>query len=328
MRNHHEARAQGALVEADPLAAVARHDGHALARGDPLALQCRAHLGGSFRDRGPGEIFPHARDRVVVAVSHGVRRGGHALGQAGRDRIGRCDGDGVGLAHAAELYARAQPLQGLGPERGLARGGEESEVADALRVALLGLQVQALHSRRAVERVHVIHGRARDDRVVVERIGTDRDLHAVERVSIGVAFGQQVLRMQAPLAPLPRHAARKVAHHAQALAGEVAEERRERRDGDEPEEAHPGRHAIVPLVVAGACRDGEGRLHIGVAGQHPEELAAQAVAHEGRAAAPGAAALASLQHRLQVAARPRRSRRPGHRAGGRAATSPCRDSRT
>ena len=57
-----------------------------------------------------------------------------------------------------------------------------------------------------------------------ERIGASTIL--LERIAVPVALGQQVLGVQAPLSPLPRHAAGKVAHHAQRLAGEVAEERR------------------------------------------------------------------------------------------------------
>ncbi len=100
-----QALREGALVEPDPLLAVAQHDGHALSRGELLGREACAHPADHPRGLRPGVGLPRAALRVVFQVGRGAGGKRHAPGEGGREGVLRRDGNVLLVAggHGADL---------------------------------------------------------------------------------------------------------------------------------------------------------------------------------------------------------------------------------
>src|SRR5258707_7026821 len=109
------------------------------------------------------------------------------------------------------------------PQGIAALGREKSEVPDALGADVRRGDVPMLERRVAIEPVQALHRRAVDQRVVGERIAQDRRRDAIEARARAL-LREEVVRMQAPAAPLPADVQWHVAHHAQALARGIYED--------------------------------------------------------------------------------------------------------
>src|SRR5690242_13196406 len=132
--------------------------------------------------------------------------------------------------HAARPHLVAQPFQGLPPELVAAARVEEPEMADGRFPELRRRQVAAVDSRAPVKGVQLVRGPLVDHGVVGERVAQDGCVEPRHLRAPRLALGEKVAAVQAPAAPLVRDPPREVAHHAQSLAGEVTEERREDRE--------------------------------------------------------------------------------------------------